>query len=158
MNSFKASRKEFIRKYFHFPDELEKAIRVSKPASYCMIPSGESLLNRLTKYDKPERLIELLDKYGFNQSFNWSYVFLKSLYICDWCSIYWTENGLWIHFEWQQISSMKDFRLDIDMDDEAWNFLYSRRKTILSNFCGGSLIKHFKEEEFAELLITKGPS
>lgn len=156
MNPFKAERTEFIRRYFPYPAALEKAIEASDPVCLNTHLSGEDPLDRMQRFDRPERLYKILDEYGFNQHFNWSYEYEPDSLLFDWCSLYWSRGiGLWVHFEWMTIECMTDALIDIDMDDDSWNFLFGRRKLILAHFMGGLLIEHFKEEDFSRLLIDR---
>ncbi|MBP7632948.1 hypothetical protein KBA41_02170 [Candidatus Ozemobacteraceae bacterium] len=153
MNEYKRRREAFIRKHFPFPESLERAIRLSAPASFSTMLCGEDPLVKLHRIDRPQRITRLLETIGYYRHFNWSYTFNDIYAITDWCALSWKPgSGLWVHFESLNIHHVHDPRLDIGWNEEAREFLFSKRKIILTHFCGGLLVQHFREEDFSALL------
>lgn len=153
--SHKARRQEFLKRHFPFPDNLEFAIRQSEPSSLVAVFVNPDPLAHLQKYDRPDRLIKLLGKHGYNKHFHWAYKYYDDYSLNDWCSLFWLPGeGLKVHFEFMNIISDTNVSQEtIEMSAHAWELLFSRRKIILSNFCGGSFVAKYQQEDFCVVLL-----
>lgn len=157
IHDFKIRREDFIRKHFPFPESLEVAIQKSAPKRFSNHHGDENPLTKLRQIDHPNRIRRLLELDGYHQHFNWSYAYKENFCISDWCALHWLfQSGLWVHFEWMSIGCMSDPLLQVEMDDESWEFLFAKRKIILGNFCGGRLVAKYREEDFSALLMIAG--
>lgn len=120
---------------------------------------GEDPLLKLNRIDRPQRITRLLETTGYCRHFNWSYTFDDIYEITDWCALSWKPGtGLRVHFESLDIHNVQNPFLDVCWCEEAREFLFSKRKIILTHFCGGQLIQHFREEDFFAQLQEGLPS
>ncbi len=151
----KSPRQEFLRKHFPFPVSLEFAIRQSEPASFVTEFVKPDPLQHLQRYDRPDRLIKLLEKYDYNKHYNWSYRYNDNHSLNDWCSLFWLPSkGLMVHFEFMNIISDNEISQETaEMSSPAWEFLFEKRKIILSSFCGGTFVDKHRLEDFCVVLI-----
>lgn len=151
----KSRRQDFLRQYFPFPASLEFAIRHSEPTSFFSEFVKPDPLQHLQRYDRSDRLIKLLEKYGYNKHYNWSYKYNHNHSLNDWCSLFWLPGkGLMVHFEFMNIGSDTNISQEtVEMCAPAWEFLFEKRKIILSSFCGGRFVDKFRIEDFTVILI-----
>ena len=153
--SHKVRRQEFIRRYFPFPDNLEFAIRQSEPSSLVAEFVKPDPLAHLQRYDRSDRLIKLLEKHGYNKHYNWAYKYNNDYRLNDWCSLFWLPGeGLKVHFEFMNVDFNTNVSQEtVEMSTNAWEFLFSKRKVILSNFCGGRFVEKYRQEDFCVVLL-----
>ncbi|HOY66631.1 MAG TPA: hypothetical protein PLP29_07060 [Candidatus Ozemobacteraceae bacterium] len=158
MNEYKRRREAFIRKHFPFPESLELAIRKSEPERFSNTMIGTDPLEHLRHIDHPCRITRLLETHGYCRHFHWTYILNDTYYGKDWCALFWKAgSGLWVHFESRDIYDLRDPQSDDAIADEAWEFFFAKRKIILSDFCCGRFVKHFRKEEFSARLMVADP-
>jgi hypothetical protein len=146
MNIYKKSRDQFFDKYFPYPKELELAIRCSDPEHLLIESNCDVDLYSVRNIDSSRGLIKLLNKSNFRKTYRYYYIYNRSR-ISDWASLYWNENeGLYIHSEWMGIEGL-DGNLDLDMDRDFWNFLFSKREIIFRHFYPEILLRHYRVED-----------
>lgn len=140
MNTYKLNREEFIGKYFiSYHETLVRAIRASDPDYYSIEPSTVlSEVNSIQDLTRSKIVEKLNSITRTDIHHKWEYYYPKAnAIISDWACMQWDkEKGLYIHFEWIDISSSSDnsIQMEVEMDEKGWEFFFGKRNIIFDNF------------------------
>ena len=147
MNPYKQQKSEFLKNYFNYPEQLKKAILSSDAYSLYSQPLADCKINSVKYLKNTNELVRILDKCEFYIHYFWKYRYQSTIRIVDWVGLFWTDSGLYIHFEWMR-TYRAAFYDDVEMTNAMWEFFYVQRRKILNNFYPELTLSFVNDEDF----------
>ncbi len=133
MNTYKEQRERFFKTHFNYPVLLETAIQQSMPIYVSTRNIYDTDIYAVKDISGIGQLKRILDNNGYGILYYWTYNYMDVKQFDNWARLEWnTTEGLGLNFDCNGHSCM---------DENEWNFIYSKRRIIFTHFYPGSLLK-----------------
>jgi hypothetical protein len=164
MNPYKQEREKFFRKHFNYPNQLEAAIRVTKPTRFYETTLKGDQISHLKRIDHRRFLLRYLNKYGYDKFFNWQYTQKGTYQIYFYTRLTWkpTEG---LGFSFQRIEDYPYRRVEKYREEtksqrqeaaqEMRDYLFPKLRVLFGNFYPVTFLDQVELTGFWRLLTDE---